>query len=61
MCEKPLTPSSKEAEELFSIAKAHNRVLAVYQNRRFDGDFMTIQKLLKDGSVGGRVHNVRLR
>jgi len=51
MCEKPLTPTSLEAEELFKIAKANNRILGVYQNRRWDGDFLTIQKLIKDGTV----------
>ena len=51
MCEKPLTPTSQEAEELFKIAKANNRILGVYQNRRWDGDFLTIQKLIKDGTV----------
>ena len=51
MCEKPLTPTAKEAEELYRIAKANNRILGVYQNRRWDGDFLTIQKLIKDGTV----------
>jgi scyllo-inositol 2-dehydrogenase (NADP+) len=51
MCEKPLTPTAKEAEELYKIAKANNRILGVYQNRRWDGDFLTIQKLIKDGTV----------
>jgi predicted dehydrogenase len=59
MCEKPLTPTSKEAEELFKIAQANNRILGVYQNRRWDGDFLTIQKLIKDGTVGHlRVNHV---
>jgi predicted dehydrogenase len=51
MCEKPLTPTASEAEELFKIAKANNRILGVYQNRRWDGDFLTIQKLIKDNTV----------
>lgn len=51
MCEKPLTPTAAEAEELFKIAKANKRILGVYQNRRWDGDFLTIQKLIKDGTV----------
>ena len=51
MCEKPLTPTAAEAEELFKIAKANKRILGVYQNRRWDGDFLTIQKLIKDNTV----------
>ena len=51
MCEKPLTPTAAEAEELFKIAKTNKRILGVYQNRRWDGDFLTIQKLIKDNTV----------
>lgn len=51
MCEKPLTPTAAEAEELFKIAKANKRILGVYQNRRWDGDFLTVQKLIKDNTV----------
>lgn len=51
MCEKPLTPTAKEAEELYRIAQTNGRILGVYQNRRWDGDFLTIQKLIKDGTV----------
>jgi scyllo-inositol 2-dehydrogenase (NADP+) len=51
MCEKPLVPTAKEAEELYRIAKDNNRILGVYQNRRFDGDFLTVQKLIKEGTV----------
>lgn len=51
MCEKPLTPTAAEAEELFKIAKANKRILGVYQNRRWDGDFLTVRKLIQDNSV----------
>lgn len=51
MCEKPLVPTAKEAEELYRIAKENNKILGVYQNRRFDGDFLTVQKLIKEGTV----------
>ena len=51
MCEKPLTPTAQEAEKLYKIAKANNKILGVYQNRRWDGDFLTIQKLIKDGTA----------
>lgn len=50
--EKPLTPTSEEAHELAKLAKEKNLVLAVYQNRRWDSDFLTVKKLLKKGAFG---------
>jgi len=50
--EKPFTPTSKEAEELVEIAQKHDRLLTVYQNRRWDTDFLTLSALLKDGKLG---------
>lgn len=47
-----MTPTVKEAEELAALAKEKNLVLCVYQNRRWDADFLTLQKLLKSGEVG---------
>jgi len=50
--EKPFTPTSKEADELTSIAKKHNKLLTVYQNRRWDSDFLTLSKLIHSGALG---------
>lgn len=50
--EKPFTPSSKDAKELIAIAKKHDRLLTVYQNRRWDTDFLTLSKLLEQKSLG---------
>ncbi|GAA5926349.1 uncharacterized protein JCM15063_000251 [Sporobolomyces koalae] len=50
--EKPVTPTSAEAYELAQLATEKNLVLAVYQNRRWDADFLTIKKLIADGSFG---------
>ena len=50
--EKPFTLTSKEADELISIADKKKLKIFVYQNRRWDGDFLTIQKLLKSGALG---------
>ncbi|KAJ5665026.1 uncharacterized protein N7477_007474 [Penicillium maclennaniae] len=52
VCEKPFTPTHKEAEELVAIANKQNKLLAVYQNRRWDADFVTLSKLVKNGSLG---------
>lgn len=50
--EKPFTPTSKEAFELTVLAKKQNKLLTVYQNRRWDADFLTLSKYIKDGSLG---------
>jgi scyllo-inositol 2-dehydrogenase (NADP+) len=50
--DKPLTPTLAEAEQLFGLAADRGRVLTVYQDRRWDGDFQTIKKLVKAGELG---------
>jgi predicted dehydrogenase len=50
--EKPFTSTSKEAEELINIASAQNKLLTVYQNRRWDGDFLTVKKLIESKLLG---------
>ncbi|KAF7167689.1 hypothetical protein CNMCM5623_000936 [Aspergillus felis] len=52
VCEKPFTPASQEANDLVTLAQQQNKLLAVYQNRRFDADFVTLTKLVKNGSLG---------
>ena len=50
--EKPFTVTSEEAAELAALAREHNRVLSVYQNRRFDGDFKTLKQLIDSEKLG---------
>ncbi len=50
--EKPFTPTVKEAQELIDLSLEQNRQIFVYQNRRWDGDFLTIQKLLQTDLLG---------
>ncbi|MCY7290799.1 MAG: Gfo/Idh/MocA family oxidoreductase, partial [Ferruginibacter sp.] len=52
MVEKPFTATSKEAEELILLANKSKKILTVFQNRRFDSDFLTVQKLIKSGELG---------
>jgi len=54
--DKPMAVSSTEIAELIKLAAAHNVLLAPYQNRRWDGDFLTIQKLLREGALGRLIH-----
>ncbi len=50
--DKPFTVTSQEAEELMGLAKEKKRLLTVYQNRRWDGDFQTVRKILEAGTLG---------
>ena len=50
--EKPFVPTSPEADELIRISEATGKKIFVYQNRRWDGDFLTIRKLIDSGAFG---------
>jgi scyllo-inositol 2-dehydrogenase (NADP+) len=50
--EKPVTQKSNEAEELVELANENGVLLIVYQNRRWDGDFRTVQKVLTEKKLG---------
>jgi predicted dehydrogenase len=52
LVEKAFTPTIAEALELFEVAKKMNKVVTVYQNRRFDSDFKTFQVVLESGALG---------
>src|SRR6187551_3290551 len=43
--EKPFTVTSEEADQLIALAKAKNKILTVFQSRRWDGDFLTLQQV----------------
>lgn len=49
LVEKPFSATKEEAETLVNKAKEMNVLVTVYQNRRFDGDFLTIKKLINEG------------
>src|SRR5690625_4034674 len=50
--EKPFTPTVEEADKLIQLSKEKGKVLSVFHNRRWDGDFLTIQQILKQGLLG---------
>ncbi|KAI1817238.1 oxidoreductase family protein [Poronia punctata] len=50
--EKPFVPTSTEADRLISLASARGLHLCVYQNRRWDSDFLTLRTLLSTGRLG---------
>jgi predicted dehydrogenase len=50
--EKPFTITSNEGKKLIELAEKRNLILTVFQNRRWDGDFQTVRKVLSDGLIG---------
>ncbi len=52
--EKPFTTTSEQAQQLIDLALRQNRIISVNQNRRWDGDFQTIKRIL-EGKLLGRL------
>jgi scyllo-inositol 2-dehydrogenase (NADP+) len=52
LVDKPFTTTLAEAIVLVEFAKQQGRLLTVYQNRRYDGDFQAIVKLAASGALG---------
>lgn len=52
--EKPFTTTSDAAQQLIDLARRQERIISVHHNRRWDGDFKTVQKILQ-GKLLGRV------
>jgi scyllo-inositol 2-dehydrogenase (NADP+) len=50
--DKPLTPTLAEAVDLVKLADERKRMLSVYQNRRYDGDFQALLQLIASSSLG---------
>src|SRR5271168_121379 len=50
--DKPFAATSAEAKELKELAEVQGVVLAPFHNRRWDGDFRTVQKLLEEEAIG---------
>lgn len=55
VCEKPFVETYTKAKELFDLAKKQQRLLRVFHNRQYDGDILTIRKLLKTNDFGNIV------
>ena len=50
--EKPAAIYAKDAQELLRLSKENNVVFTAYQNRRFDGDFLTVRQIVEDNVLG---------
>lgn len=50
--DKPFTPTLKEAQELIALAKDKKLKITAFHNRRLDGDFLTVKKLINEKVLG---------
>ncbi|MEU6240619.1 Gfo/Idh/MocA family oxidoreductase [Streptomyces sp. NPDC047024] len=50
--DKPISGTAAEARELAALADERGVLLSVFQNRRWDNDFLTLRKLIEDGDLG---------
>ena len=65
ICEKPVALSSQDLEEMIACANKNGKLFTVHQNRRFDVDYLAIQKITDSGEIGkpirieSRIHGSR--
>jgi predicted dehydrogenase len=50
--DKPFTPTAAQGAELVEAAQKAGLLLSVFQNRRWDGDFLTVRRLIESGRLG---------
>lgn len=54
--EKPFCLTTAEADRLVAVAERQGRMLTVYQNRRWDADFLAIRRAIDSGTIGEPFH-----
>ncbi|TCV91418.1 scyllo-inositol 2-dehydrogenase (NADP+) [Luteibacter rhizovicinus] len=54
--DKPFTLDAAEADALIALAERKGCTLSVFQNRRWDNDFLTVRRLVEDGRLGEVVY-----
>lgn len=65
ICEKPATLNAEDLSEVLAVSKECGRIFSVYQNRRWDGDFLAVKKIIDENRIGdiyrieSRVHGSR--
>lgn len=54
--EKPFTATTGQAKRLLDFAELAGRTVTVFQNRRWDSDFLTVRQAIADGLLGEILH-----
>ena len=60
VCEKPVTLSSADLQEMIDASVKNNVLFTVHQNRRWDEDYLTVKKIYDENKLG-RVFNIESR
>jgi predicted dehydrogenase len=50
--DKPFAPSAIEAQQVIDTARRTGKQLSVFQNRRWDNDFLTVRRLMQGAALG---------
>ena len=50
--EKPMSLRVSDADEMIRVAAEHDRMISVHQSRRWDRDYLTLQRTVEGGQVG---------
>jgi len=50
--DKPFVPTLLDAKKLIEKSEETGKMLSIFQNRRWDGDFLTLKKLIAEGRLG---------
>ncbi|WP_145407427.1 Gfo/Idh/MocA family oxidoreductase [Paenibacillus xylanexedens] len=58
LVEKPFAATSAEAKDIFELAERKNLIAMANQNRRFDGDFLTLKNVIESGKLGN-IHEIQ--
>ena len=56
VCEKPFCITAAEAQSMVETARENDVLLTVFHNRRLDGDYLTIRRLVDTGVIGDVFH-----
>jgi scyllo-inositol 2-dehydrogenase (NADP+) len=54
--DKPFTLTTHETDQLISLAQGAGRMLSVFHNRRWDGDYLTVRRCIEQGCLGRIYH-----
>jgi scyllo-inositol 2-dehydrogenase (NADP+) len=50
--DKPLAATVQECRDLINLSRKKKKILSVFQNRRWDNDFLTVKKLIENETLG---------
>ncbi len=56
--EKPMCLTTREADRMIAAARENGRMLSVFQNRRWDSDYLTVKRAVDKGLIG-KLYSVR--